>query len=52
MYSDGAFIEALSERNRAVTPELVEEFCSVIDEEEQGKQLYIKINLLNTYEMS
>ena len=44
-HCDSAFIEALSERDRAAVPELVEEFfCSGLDEEEQGKQMYIKIN--------
>ena len=52
MYSDSAFIEALSERDRAAMHELVEEFfCSGLDEKQQGKQLYKKINFLNTTEM-
>ena len=45
-YSDRVFIEALSERDCAAMSELVEEFfCSGHDEQEQGKQLYIKRNL-------
>ena len=33
-------------------PKLVEEFfCSALDEEEQGKQLYVKVDFLNTTEM-
>ena len=50
-YSDSAFI-ALSECDCVAMSELVEEFfCSGLDEDEQGKQLYIKINFLNTTEM-
>ena len=34
-------------------PKLVEKFfCSGLDEVEQGKQLYIEIDFLNTTEMS
>ena len=44
-YSDSAFMAALSEHDRAAMSELVEDFfCSGVDEEEPGKQLYIKIN--------
>ena len=44
-FSDRVFIEALTEHNRAVRSELAEEFfCSSLDEEEQRKQLCIKIN--------
>ena len=43
--SDSAFIEVLSEHDHAAMSELVEEFfCSGLDEEEHGKQLYITIN--------
>ena len=42
----------LFERDHTVMPELMELiFCSGLDEEEQGKQLYIKLNFLNTNEM-
>ena len=51
MYSDSAFVAALSERDRAAISELVEDFCSGLDEEELGKQLYIKINFQNTIEI-
>ena len=52
MYSDSAFIGALSKRDRAAMPELVEEFFrSGLDEQEQGIQLYTKVNFLNTTEM-
>ena len=38
-YSDRAFLEVLSERDRTAMSELVEEFfCSGNAEEEQGKQ--------------
>ena len=41
-FSDRAFIEALSKRDCAAMSALVEEFFrSGLDEEEQGKQLYI-----------
>ena len=51
MYSDSAFMAALSERDRAAMCELLEAFCSGLDEEELGKQLYIKINFQNTIEI-
>ena len=51
-YSDSEFMAALSERDRASMSELVEDFfCSGLDEEESGKQLYIKIHFQNTIEI-
>ena len=48
-YSDSTFIEVLSECDRTAMSELVGEFlCSGLDKEEQGKQLYIKIDFQNT----
>ena len=41
--SDGAFLNALSERDRGAMTDLVEEFfCSRLDEQEEGKQKFIK----------
>ena len=52
MYIDSAFMAALSERDRAAMSELVEDFfCSGLDEEEPGKQLYIKIIFQNAIEI-
>ena len=42
-HNDSEFMAALSKRDRTAMSELVEDFfCSGLDEEEPGKQLYIK----------
>ena len=53
MYSNSAFMAALSEHDHAATciSELVEDFCSGLYEEELGKQFFIKINFQNTIEI-
>ena len=52
MYSDSAFMAALSECDPTAMSELVEDFFYTgLDEEEPGKPLCIKVDFQNTIEI-